>query len=119
MEIIKMDARTQNDKKSQYKLSKCPNVKKLAECADHEINVCGYMYYTDTTANSETAKMILTLVDGEGNVYGTNSKTAQENFNDILTFFEDDLNECGFIPVRVTSNTSKNNRTFIQLEYCG
>ena len=62
-----MDVRTQNDKKLQYKLSKCPNVKKFADCADHEINVCGYMFYTDTTANSETAKMILTIVDGEGN----------------------------------------------------
>lgn len=120
MEIIKMDARTQNDKRMQYKLTKSPHVEKMQDSTDQVIKVVGFVFYTDTDKSAGTDKMILTVMEDSGRVLGTNSQTAQENFMDILEFFEEDLQqEGGTIPVRITANTSKNKRTFIMLEYAG
>lgn len=114
-----MDSRTEQDKKAQYKLTKSPKVQKVSDIAGQSINVTGYCFYTDKSGKSDTDKMILTMVDDAGNIYGTDSKTAQENFSDILDFFEEDIINNGSIPVMITTSTSKNNRTFVQIEYCG
>lgn len=68
MEIIRMDARTKESKKAQYMLSKNPAVTKLIDCSGSTINVTGYMFYSDVKPGSENAKMIMTLLDDNGNV---------------------------------------------------
>lgn len=119
MTIISSDATTAENKKRQYQLTRNPATKKLTDATDNIISVCGYCYYDDSKEEGKE-KIILTLLTSDGIVYGTNSKTAQDNFDDILEFFEDDMYEDeGSIPVKVVTSESKNKRTFVMLEYAG
>ena len=116
MTIIKIDSRSENDKKALYKLTKSPETAKLADQDGSRLEVSAYCLYDEST-EPDTEKQILAIMTKEGEVFGTNSKTAITGFLDILEIFEDDLKNEGFIPVKVVSNKSKNNRTFIMLVY--
>ena len=116
MTIIKIDSRSENDKKALYKLTKNPETAKLADQDGSRLEVSAYCLYDEFT-DPDTEKKILALMTKEGEVFGTNSATAISGFLDILEIFEDDLVNTGFIPVRVVSSKSKNNRTFIMLVY--
>lgn len=116
MTIIKIDSRSENDKKALYKLTKNPETAKLADQDGSRLEVSAYCLYDEST-EPDTEKQILAIMTKEGEVFGTNSKTAITGFLDILEIFEDDLNTAGFIPVKVVSSKSKNNRTFIMLVY--
>lgn len=113
MEIKRMNATAQNDKKMQYKLTKSPNVQKLKDVVGQEIMVKAFCIYDDHK-EGEQEKLILTLMDKTGAVYGTNSKTAIGNFNDLLEIFGEDVDGEG-LPVMVESSVSKNGREFIML----
>ena len=113
MEIKRMNASAQNDKKMQYKLTKSPNVQKLRDAVGHTITVKAFCFYDDHK-EGEQEKLILTLMDKAGTVYGTNSKTAIGNFNDLLEIFGEDVDGDG-LPVAIESSVSKNGREFIML----
>lgn len=113
MEIKRMNANAQNDRKMQYKLTKSPNVQKLKDAVGQTIMVKAFCFYDDHK-EGEQEKLILTLMDASGVVYGTNSKTAMSNFNDILEIFGEDVDGDG-VPVLVDSSVSKNGREFIML----
>lgn len=116
MTIIKIDSRSENDKKALYKLTKSPETVKLSDQDGSRFEVTAYCLY-DESKDPDTPKEILALMTKEGEVFGTNSATAISGFLDILDIFEDDLVNNGFIPVRVVTSKSKNNRTFIMLVY--
>ena len=115
MTIKRASANVENDKRMLYKLTKSPNVEKLKNAVDTTINVKGFCYYDDAEED-EKEKIILTLMGADGNVYGTNSKTAMSNFSDILELFIDEIDTDKGLPVKVCSSISKNGREFILLE---
>lgn len=117
MTIKNCSTNVESDKKLQYKLTKSPEVQKLKDAIDTTINVTAYCIYDDSK-EGENEKIILTLLGDNGAVYGTNSKTALSNFNDITEFFEDDITSGG-MKIAVKSSVSKNGREFIMLEYAG
>lgn len=116
MTIIKIDSRSGNDKKALYKLTKNPETAKLSDQDGSRLEISAYCLYDDST-EPDTEKQILAVMTREGEVFGTNSKTAINTFLDIIEIFADVLETEGFIPVRVVSSKSKNNRTFIMLVY--
>lgn len=117
MTIKKCSTNVESDKKLQYKLTKSPDVQKLKDAIDTTINVIAYCVYDDSK-EGETEKIILTLLGDNGTVYGTNSKTASSNLDDITEYFEDDITSGG-MKVAVKSSVSNNGREFIMLEYAG
>lgn len=117
MTMLNCSTNVDNDKRLQYKLTKSPDVQKLKDAIDTTINVTAFCVYDDSK-EGENEKIILTLLGDNGAVYGTNSKTALSNFNDIKEFFEDDIVNGG-LKVAVKSSVSKNGREFIMLEYAG
>lgn len=106
------------DKKYQYKMTKSPNVQKLKDAVGETINVKAFCFYDDS-AEGENEKIILTLLSDNGTVYGTNSKTAMSNFDDITEIFMDEVMTEKGLPVSVESSVSKNGREFIMLVYAG
>jgi len=117
MTIKSCSINVESDKKLQYKLTKSPDVQKLKDAIDSTINVTAFCVYDDSK-EGENEKIILTLLSDNGTVYGTNSKTALSNFEDITEFFMNDI-ENGGMKVAVKSSVSKNGREFIMLEYAG
>lgn len=117
MTIRNCSVNVEGDKKLQYKLTKSPKVQKLKDAVDSTINVVAYCVYDDSK-EGENEKIILTLLGDNDIVYGTNSKTALSNFEDITEIFEDDIINGG-LKVAVESSVSKNGREFIMLEYAG
>ena len=115
MTIKRCSTNVESDKKLQYKLTKSPDVQKLQDAIDTTISVTAYCVYDDSEED-EKEKIIITLLGDNGAVYGSNSKTALSNFNDITEFFEDDIVNGG-MKVAVKSSVSKNGREFIMLEY--
>lgn len=118
MEIKRASDNATNDKRLQYKLTKSPNVQKLKDAVSNIINVKAFCFYDDSKED-ENEKMILTLLSDDGTVYGTNSKTAMSNFDDLLEFFADEVMSEKGMPVIVESSVSKNGREFITLNYAG
>ena len=115
MTIIRASANVENDKRMLYKLTKAPNVKKLKDAVETTIYVKAFCYYDDSK-DGENEKLILTLLGQDGNVYGTNSKTAMSNFADLLELFIDELDRDKGLAVAVSSSISKKGREFILLE---
>ena len=118
MEIKRASENVINDKKYQYKMTKSPNVQKLKDAVGQVINVKAFCFYDDS-AEGENEKIILTILSDNGTVYGTNSKTAMNNFADIIEIFSDEVMTENGLPVLVESSVSKNNREFIMLVYAG
>ena len=117
MEIKRASANVQNDKRMMYKLTKSPDVHKLKDAIDETLCVKGFCYYDDSK-DGENEKIILTIIDDTGTVYGTNSKTAMSNFTDMLEFFETDIEVSG-MTIAVKSSVSKSGREFIMLDFAG
>lgn len=117
MTIKDCSTNVQEDKRLQYRLTKAPDVKKLKDAVENVLTVTAYCVYDDSK-EGENEKIILTLLDETGTVYGTNSKIALANFNDIDEFFDDEIYNGG-LKVKVTSSISKNGREFIMLDYAG
>lgn len=117
MVIKECSTNVQEDKRLQYRLTKAPDVKKLKDAVDSLLTVKAYCVYDDSK-EGENEKIILTLLDDTGTVYGTNSKTALANFKDIDEFFDNELYEGG-LKLNVKSSVSKNGREFIMLDYAG
>lgn len=117
MEIKRASSNVENDKRMQYRLTKSPDVHKLKDAVDTNLYVKAFCFYDDSK-EGENEKMILTILDSTGVVYGTNSKTAMSNFTDLLEFFSDDIEGEG-MPITVKSSVSKNGREFIMLDFAG
>ena len=115
MTIKKTSANVEGDKRLLYKLTKSPSVKKMKDAVGSVINVKAYCHYDDS-AEDENEKPVLTLLSADGSVYGTNSKTAIGNFNDLIELFSDEVESEKGLAVYVNSSVSKNGREFILLE---
>lgn len=111
MTIIK----TSNDNmttKDLYDMTMSPTIGKMSAIVeDAALYVKCYVLREDVNSNGEPVR-ILTIMDDDGNVYGTNSHTFIEDFLNILTLCEATGDKLTSVSVRHA--TSKNGRSFIQ-----
>lgn len=120
MEITRIDKNAAENKKLIYKLTSSPEVQKMSSIDDGRIDVTHYCFYTDIKErNGETATVdVLALMTRQGEIFGTNSQTVQNEFSRVLELFEEDLEtEGGYIPLHIFKGVSKNNRTFLTCAY--
>lgn len=117
MTIIKTDAKSRDDRKLLYKLTRSPEAVKLSTLSGQRVDVVHYAIYEDAKDDGKT-ETILSLITPEGEVFATNSDSVQREFLNVLEFFEDDLAaDGGYIPIRIVEGKSKNGRTFYTCTY--
>lgn len=107
MEVIKkfpenMDARTQ------YKMMKSPDVKKMSDAVDSILEVKSWIQYEDVEEKTGEIKTILALETVDGEMFGTVSATFMKEFSDIVKFFGDDVGA-----IKVIGGKSKSGRNYI------
>ena len=120
MEVTRIDKNAEGNKKLIYKLTSSPEVQKMSVIDDGRIDVTHYCFYTDQKErNGETTTVnVLALMTRQGEIFGTNSQTVQNEFIRVLDLFEEDLEvEGGYIPLHIFKGVSKNNRTFLTCAY--
>ena len=107
MEVIKKFPETMSARNA-YKLMKSPDVKKMSDAEDSILEVKSWLKYTDIDSKTGEVKEILTLETMDGEMFGTVSDTFKREFDDIVSFFGDDVGA-----IKVVSGTSKAGRKFI------
>lgn len=97
-----------------YMLTMAPGVQKMTDAETQTIEIGAWCLYKDTNSKGEE-QTILSIVTPEGETYATVSKTFQEDFFKMLTFFAEQGSEVHAI--KVIGGTSKNDRHFITCVY--
>lgn len=97
-----MDARTQ------YKMMKSPEVKKMSDAVDSLLEVKSWLSYTDVDSKTGEIREILTIETQDGEMFGTVSATFRREFADIVNFFGEDVGV-----IKVLGGSSKAGRNFI------
>lgn len=95
------------DKRTTYKLTKGQGAVKMSAAAGCTISPKCWCMYTDTD-NKGNPMDVITIMDGEGTVFATNSPTFARDFNDIVEVFGDELPE-----LLILTGESKSGRTFV------
>lgn len=107
MEIIKKFPETMNER-TVYKMMKSLDVKKMLDAEDSILEVKSWVKYSDIDTKTGELKEILTLETVDGEMFGTVSETFKREFDDIVSFFGDDVGA-----IKVIGGTSKSGRKFI------
>ena len=107
MEVIKKFPETM-DARTSYKMMKSPEVKKMSDAEDSILEVKAWLKYTDIDTKTGEVNEILTLETVDGEMFATVSDTFKREFDDIVSFFGDDVGA-----IRVIGGTSKAGRKFI------
>ena len=107
MEVIKnypenMDAR------SQYKMMKSPEVKKMSDAEDSILEVDAWILYSDIDQKTGEERRVLVIKTVDGEMFGTISDTFKREFGDIVNFFGNDVGA-----INVISGQSKAGRRYI------
>ena len=101
MEVIKKFPETMNAR-TQFKMMKSPEVKKMIDAEDSILEVKAWVMFKDM------AYTVLTLETVDGEMFGTVSETFIKSFEEIVSFFGDDVGS-----IKVIGGTSKAGRKFI------
>lgn len=109
MEIIETSKNV--DKKKTYQLTHAMQTRKVQDAVDSVLTVNSWVRYTDVDATTGEAKEVVVL-ESEGEVFGTISKTFIREFIDILQAFGDDPD----LAIKVVEGTSKAGRKFVSCE---
>jgi len=109
MEIIEMSKNV--DKKKAYQLTHAMQTRKVQDAVDSVLPVNAWVRYTDIDATTGEAKEVVVL-ESEGEIFGTISKTFIRKFTDILQAFGDDPD----LAIKVVAGTSKAGRKFVSCE---
>ena len=107
MEIIKGFPETM-DTRSAYKMMKSMDVKKMSDAEDSIIEVKAWLKYSDVDNKTGEVKEILTIESVDGEMFGTVSDTFKREFDDIVSFFGDDVGS-----IKVVGGISKAGHKFI------
>lgn len=107
MDVIKRFPETM-DARTAYKMMKSPDVKKMSDAEDSILEVKSWVKYQDTDTKTGEVKEILTLETVDGEMFGTVSETFKREFEDIVSFFGDDVGA-----IKIIGGTSKAGRKFI------
>lgn len=95
------------DAKTQYKLIRSPEIKKMSDCVDSILEVVAFVRYTDTDRTGEE-KDVLSLMTDDMELIATTSPSFIREFDAITEIFGDD-----FGTLKVVGGRSKNGRNFI------
>lgn len=101
MEVIKRFPETM-DNRTAYKMMKSPEVKKMIDAEDSILEVTSWILFKDTTYD------VLTIATSDGEMFGTISETFIKAFDEIVSFFGDDVGA-----IKVVTGTSKSGRTYV------
>lgn len=107
MEVIKKFPETM-DARTSYKMMKSPDVKKMSDAEDSILEVKSWLKYSDVDNKTGEVKEILTLETVDGEMFGTVSDTFKREFDDIVSYFGDNVGA-----IKVIGGTSKAGRKFI------
>ena len=114
MKILRTKNNQELTKKEGYALMHSNHAEKVSDHIDEIVEVVKFAFYEEDT-DPENIKNILSFIDVNGKIYGTNSDSFKRSFENVLDFFEDEET----IPILIFSGTSKNGRTFIICDYAG
>lgn len=106
MEIIKKYPENL-DAKTQYKLIRSPEIKRMSDCVDSILEVVAFLRYTDVDSTGEV-KDILSVMTDDLELIATTSPTFIREFDAITEIFGDD-----FGTLKVVGGRSRNGRNFI------
>lgn len=95
-----------------YFLSKSPEIRRMKEISNEEVQPDIWMIYSDTKSDG-TEQEIFSMRTTDGEVYATNSKTFISDFRDILECF----NKEDIHTIKVVEGTSRAGRKFLECAY--
>ena len=107
MEVIKKYPETM-DPRTAYKLMKSPDVKRMSDAEDAILEVKSWIRYTEPDQKTGELREILTIETIDNEMFGTVSEVFKKEFDDIVSFFGDDVGA-----IKVISGTSRAGRKFI------
>lgn len=100
-----------------YKLSKSPEIAKLATVKGEEIEIAAFLVYEDESADGNVTT-VASFETVQGELYASNSKTFVRDFRDILSMCA----EAGApMPkkIKVLPKVGKSGREYLQCVYIG
>ena len=100
-----------------YKLSKSPDIAKLATVKGEEIEIAAFLVYEDESADGNVTT-VASFETVQGELYASNSKTFVRDFRDILAM----CFEAGApMPkrIKVLPKIGKSGREYLQCVYIG
>lgn len=100
-----------------YKLSKSPEIAKLATVKGEEIEIANFLVYEDESADGNVTT-VASFETVQGELYASNSKTFVRDFRDILEMCV----EAGApMPkkIKVLPKVGKSGREYLQCVYIG
>ena len=100
-----------------YKLSKSPEIAKLATVKGEEIEIANYLVYEDESADGNVTT-VASFETVQGELYASNSKTFVRDFRDILAMCV----EAGAPTpkkIKVLPKVGKSGREYLQCVYIG
>ena len=100
-----------------YKLSKSPEIAKLATVKGEEIEIANFLVYEDENADGDVTT-VASFETVQGELYATNSKTFVRDFRDILSMCV----EAGApmpTKIKVLPKVGKSGREYLQCVYIG
>lgn len=101
MEVIKKFPETM-DARTQFKMMKSPEVKKMIDAEESILEVKSWVMFKDTDYT------VLTVETVDGEMFGTISETFMKAFDEIVSFFGDNVGS-----IKVISGNSKAGRKYI------
>ena len=101
MDVIKQFPETL-DKKTAYRMMKSPEVKKMVDAAGSILEVKSWLIFTDTNYS------VMTIETVDGEMFGTISESFMKAFEEITTFFGEDVGA-----IKVIAKQSKAGRTYL------
>ena len=110
MNIIKK-SREDLSKKDLYFMLTDPEIKKMSDLKDTEINVKDFVEYEDVSKTTGEIYTVISIATDQG-TFATNSKTFIECFEKIVECFGTD-----FTTIKVFNGTSNKGRKFLQCSY--
>ena len=107
MEVIKKYPENM-DPRTQYKMMKSPEVKKMSDAVDSILEVKSWILYNDIDTKTGEEKEILAVETIDGEMFGTVSSTFKNEFADITNFFGDAVGA-----IKVVGGKSKSGKNYI------
>ena len=109
MELIEMSKNV--NKKKAYQLTHAMQTRKVQDAIDSVLPVSAWVRYNDIDTTTGEAKEVV-VIESEGEIFGTISKTFIREFVDILQAFGEDDD----LAIKVVQGTSKAGRKFVSCE---
>ena len=107
MSVTMIKANKELDKVTRYKMTIAQDILKMSDYVGEIIDVQNVAIFDDVREDKTTR--VCSVMDIDGKVYATNSKTFMENIEDISDLFTE--NEA--YSIKINKGTSKNGREFI------